>query len=246
MKKFVALWICFSIFFVNYVIRAMSFWPLLALWVLGLSICLLIKNKLPSVKGILISVVFTLLDSLGLFASDKGFSGSIVISGVLVLICSLAVISSLEKQGEIFLLRAGTKSALMSILLGLGVGIGLGIINILFGIRSEEINVGFTLGRILLPLNPGILEEICFRAVFFAFCDFGAGELKKGQRFTIWFMMIMPHVLAHGENIIESLVLAVLFGLPFAILQRKRDIASAMIGHGVVDLIRFVVFGLPA
>lgn len=33
-------------------------------------------------------------------------------------------------------------------------------------------------------------------------------------------------------------------GLPFAILQRKRDITSAMISHGLVDAVRFTLMGI--
>ncbi|KHL97347.1 hypothetical protein QW71_02105 [Paenibacillus sp. IHB B 3415] len=36
-----------------------------------------------------------------------------------------------------------------------------------------------------------------------------------------------------------SITWGLLFGLPFAYLQWKRDVTSAMIAHGVVDFIRF-------
>lgn len=37
----------------------------------------------------------------------------------------------------------------------------------------------------------------------------------------------------------------VIFGFVFAFLQRKRDVLSAMVAHGLVDAIRFSIFGLP-
>lgn len=68
-------------------------------------------------------------------------------------------------------------------------------------------------------------------------------------------MMVIPHVLIHtpeafmSKGVISGLVVVILytviFGLPFAYLQWKRDVTSAMIGHGVVDFIRFCLFGLP-
>ena len=67
--------------------------------------------------------------------------------------------------------------------------------------------------------------------------------------------MIVPHVLVHqlfllNPNILELFISVLLyvavFGLIFAILQRKRDLLSAMISHGLVDVIRFMIFGLPA
>ena len=72
------------------------------------------------------------------------------------------------------------------------------------------------------------------------------GEEKptKFQTFTMWFMMCFPHTAAHGYDIVSTVILCVLFGLPFTLLQRKRDLASAMISHGLVDAVRFTVFGL--
>ncbi|MNF04285.1 hypothetical protein D3C80_2037670 [compost metagenome] len=68
-------------------------------------------------------------------------------------------------------------------------------------------------------------------------------------------MMIIPHVLIHTPDIIINngivpgviniIMLALLFGLPFAVLQKKRDITSAMLAHGIVDVIRFCFLGLP-
>lgn len=37
----------------------------------------------------------------------------------------------------------------------------------------------------------------------------------------------------------------VYFALPFAALQRKVSVTSAIVAHGIVDLVRFVVLGLP-
>ena len=60
----------------------------------------------------------------------------------------------------------------------------------------------------------------------------------------MWFMMCVPHTVAHGYGILETILLCILFGLPFAVLQRKRDVTSAMVSHGVVDAVRFTIFGL--
>lgn len=78
------------------------------------------------------------------------------------------------------------------------------------------------------------------------FCLYKIGDEKptKFQQFTMWFMMCFPHTVAHGYDIIGTIMLCILFGLPFTILQRKRDIASAMISHGLVDAVRFAIFGL--
>ena len=53
----------------------------------------------------------------------------------------------------------------------------------------------------------------------------------------MWFMMIVPHTLAHHYELISSLLLCVIFELSFALLQKKRDLTSAMVSHGLVDAI---------
>ncbi|MNI82817.1 hypothetical protein D3C73_1395710 [compost metagenome] len=46
-------------------------------------------------------------------------------------------------------------------------------------------------------------------------------------------------------GVVSVILYVVIFGLPFAWLQKKRDVTSAMIAHGTVDCIRFLLFGLP-
>lgn len=66
--------------------------------------------------------------------------------------------------------------------------------------------------------------------------------------------MIVPHVLLHFPDMIirngilsimgSAIILSLLFGLPFALLQRKRDLYSAILAHTLVDLIRFICLGV--
>ena len=65
----------------------------------------------------------------------------------------------------------------------------------------------------------------------------------------------MPHVLIHVPEafaqggvvggLVSTAIYVLLFGLPFALLQRKRDLLSAMVAHGTVDFIRFCLMGMP-
>jgi hypothetical protein len=64
------------------------------------------------------------------------------------------------------------------------------------------------------------------------------------QSFTMYFMMSMPHTMAHGFGLYSTIQLCLLFGIPFALLQRKRDITSAMVSHGLVDAVRFTLTGI--
>lgn len=106
-------------------------------------------------------------------------------------------------------------------------------------------------------LSHAVLEEVAGRAVFLAL---GVAALRGRPQsprssLLVWLLMLLPHTIVHTVDLWQSgnlmgaimqlVILAVLFGLPFAILQRRRDLLSAMVAHGVVDLVRFGVLGLP-
>lgn len=171
-----------------------------------------------------------------------------LMAGVSTFICSMAVCSVMEKYCEFSLLRTEKVSSIfISILIGIGAGAVLSVINYFLAKGSgNSLDFKISFNRILVALNPGIYEEIACRAIFMAFClYFMRGQkASKWQIFTMWFMMALPHTLSHGYGLVESLILLVLFGLPFTALLRKRDLTSAMIAHGLVDAVRFTIFGL--
>ena len=196
-----------------------QFFQLLSLWGSGLAIYLLIKNKLPSAKYVIISICF-----------------------------SLAVFSVMEKCGGFFLIHKnedGRSGLVFSLLIAILVGAVLSFINYLLMKSNGQINFAITLQRLAIVLSPAIYEEIVCRAIFMAFCIYIFGPAPtKFQIFTMWFMMTFPHTLAHHQNLMATVILCILFGLPFALLQKKRDIFSAMVSHGLVDAVRFVLFGI--
>lgn len=247
----ISMWICFALFFVVYAIKLCNLWIVLTAWSVGLSIYLLIKNKLPSAKYIIIAVLLALVASLSYFALGFRFYLQMPLSAVSCFLASLATFSVMEKYGDYSLIRTESKtSPLISILIALAVGSVLGLINLLLAKASnQQSDFTITFPRIILSLNPGILEEISNRAIYLAFFTYFFTRQNKPatkfQIFTMMFMMTVPHCFAHGYSVVESLILLVLFGLPFAILQRKRDLTSAMLSHTIVDLIRFITFGLP-
>lgn len=60
--------------------------------------------------------------------------------------------------------------------------------------------------------------------------------------------MSLPHALTHftlyNINIVRVIGLFIIFALPFAFMQRKRDLTTAMGSHFIVDFMRFCVFRL--
>ena len=256
MKKHnIVLWICFILLLAcRLVLKGGNFpyWSVLAAITSCLSIFLIVKNKLPSKKYVIISVVFSILSTLAYlgYQQDPFILIYGLRAGIPTLLSSFAVFSVMEKKGGYKLLSHETRwSPLVSILIAVATGIILSIINTL--ISGQKINFEFSLLKLLVCLNPAIYEEMACRAIFMAFCVyFTSNENSQEKRMnvfdliTMYFMMIVPHTVIHGYGLIPTLILCVLFGLPFALLQRKRDIASAMISHGIVDAVRFTLTGI--
>ncbi|HOA80829.1 MAG TPA: hypothetical protein PKK61_07185 [Defluviitaleaceae bacterium] len=101
---------------------------------------------------------------------------------------------------------------------------------------NNEIRHANVLSAFLLSINPAIKEEILYRTVFYALCLSAVnGELTtKGERFTYYFMMMIPHILPHTANsfqyftlnefvvwFISIILYAVIFGSIFTILQKN-------------------------
>lgn len=63
-------------------------------------------------------------------------------------------------------------------------------------------------------------------------------------------LLIIPHALLHlpdvflsnpMEAVVSLIVLSVLFGLPMAMLQLKRDLVAAISLHWFIDFVRFML-----
>ena len=235
-----------------------SMWFVIMVFAFVLSIVLLVKNRFPDKKRIIISAVFGLLMfAPSLVMTGGTFSLQILPIPLVTFLSSVAFFSISAKYPEsaIALLKGKTaRDVAVTVGLGLGVGIIWGIINIF--LNNEQPSLQMAPAHFIVPLNPGIYEEMVFKALIFASClHCFKGELAtKWRRFTAWFMMIIPHVLPHTPDmfiqnglisgLFAVVILTLVFGLPFAVLQRKRDLASAMIAHGVVMIIFFNVFGI--
>ena len=258
----IKIWLAFigfiALFLINFGLKTnisytAMMWLILDVCVLIFSILMLIRNRIPKRKQILISLMFGLL----MFVSYQEISLSSARVFLTTFVCSLAMFSifNIYENNSVKILKLTTlKSILVSIILGFIVGVALGIINVF--LNSGTPNLSIKLAYFLTALSPAIYEEIAFRTFIYALCLYMLkGKINTNiEKFTCYFMMIIPHVMIHTpeqfinygfvSGIIGILILALLFGLPFAILQRKRDIISAMIAHGIVDIIRFCFFGI--
>lgn len=260
-------WITFLVYFVLYLVVCLIFkdqqflWLLISLFSIGISIFLLVKNKFPRGKALLLPVLFAVL-----YMISNIFSFNVVgtfLGAGKVFFASCAVISTYKSViGDNFkwVRREKKSDVFKSILIGIGVGIIWGGINYLLMKGNNAIALANIGKALIVSLNPAISEEITSRTLFLALCIYVVKGIptSKKESFTCWFMMIVPHILPHmlfslEGGIVKALISFVIylvlyiavFGIVFAFLQRKRDVLSAMVAHGLVDAIRFSIFGLP-
>lgn len=213
-----------------------------------ISLIILMKEKLPEKKTVIIGLVLGVLAGL-----IRPFTG------VITFLAFLASMRIFEKtNNQITVLK---RPIALTIFLGVVAGGVLGFINLLLaGGQTPEFAPSFY--ALVVSLNPGISEEITFRLFLYAFSIYLLGDQIQNRKETIWLyvLMIVPHVLLHfpdmyfvdgtltldlGSLLIGPGILALLFGLPMTLLMVKRDLSAAMITHTLVDFIRFIFLGLP-
>ena len=243
---YVFLWLFFFVFVAIRITLSMPYWTVLTAEACGLSIVLLLKAGKPSKKYVLISVIFAVLSTVAYLGYQQ--NPWILLyglrAGVPTLLCSLAVFSVMEKRHAYALISdKGRSPVLISLLIAVAVGAVLSVVN--FFLSGESAAFDFSLWKLLLCLNPAIYEEMACRAIFMAFCIwYSEDTMDVFRTFTMYFMMCVPHAVVHGFPLVETMILTLLFGLPFTIMQKKRDIAGAMISHGIVDAVRFTLTGI--
>lgn len=266
-KRFSIVWAILFLYVVGYFIICINtgkqelLWLELSFLSLIVSVVLLIKNRFPKRKYLVLSFILALLYLVSnIFVRFNAFT---VLHGIIVFLSCSASCSVFEKCGKnslSWIRNAKKRDVFVSIVIGTVCGMLWGCINYLLMRGSNQVVQTNVFKALITALNPAIVEEISFRCVFFAFClSMAGGELKgRFQKCAGWCMMMIPHILPHmlfemTNGIVESILswlvalvlYIVIFGFVFAFLQKKRDVASAMIAHGTVDWIRFCIFGLP-
>jgi NAD/NADP transhydrogenase beta subunit len=231
-------------------------WYLLDLFSFVLAVSVLVRNGLPNARRIITALVMGALVGLAYsYESDISALPLIIEGAVLTVVGAAAVFSFIDKRPELgfkMLVGHSPRAVVTSVGIGLGIGAVMAVLNTLaFIVVGEPINPdGDVPYALAMAIKPAFCEELCNRAVFFVFCLYLLRGLPKSraQAFTCWFMMIVPHMLPHtvavlafegpGMWLAYVLFLTICAGLPLALLQRKRDITSAMVAHGLVDFVR--------
>lgn len=142
-----------------------------------------------------------------------------------------------------------------SLLIGMAIGLPLAGLNVFMALASNamEIDMANPFWAAFAALRPGISEEVIFRYFIYALLvrRFNDCFTKKQAGLSL-VLLIVPHVLLHLPDlfmtdpvnaIVSAVFLSLLFGLPMALLQLRRDLLSAITLHYFIDFVRFFLFG---
>jgi len=122
--------------------------------------------------------------------------------------------------------------------------------NLYFYRNAGSVNFKSLFGSALEALSPAIHEEIIFRFFILALVLYLLRYNLPDKRVMVLavFLAVVPHSLNHlpelfQQNPVMGLVMllatSLLFGLPMAVLQIKKDLGSAIAFHWFIDFARF-------
>ena len=233
---FIGLWCFSSIYFDNYHVVQGGVYALIA-------IVFTLNYRNISIKNIITAII------LGVVTMPLDLYFAIITS---ITYLGASSIYNANKNGILFINSSSKKGIIESGTLMISVGVILGIINIFLFLVYLKIliNLGIDSHRILFPVFAGVTEEVIYRFFLYAICIYFIKdkELTRLENILIYLIMIIPHLLIHYTvdtmEILPMIVLSILFGLPFAMIQRKQDLISAIGAHTIVDLIRFILLGV--
>lgn len=134
--------------------------------------------------------------------------------------------------------------------LGAVISIPLAFLNVLYFSLNHPIHVRNVLTSAVFALKPAIAEEVVFRFFLMAYAYYiiHGKTNKRILNAFIYILLIVPHEMLHYPDLlIKSPVFAiamcllnsVLFGLPMAILMKKKNLQMAIGLHWFIDFIRF-------
>ena len=234
----------------NYTSRIWS-WSQTAL-TLGACLTLIVHRRSITTRAVLLGLALAILSTLAHWLHNPNVSWSLQ-EGIAVWVCFLAggILFKHQQTISVPAFQAPLTNIGESIVMGVLFAIPLTIVNNLY----FYLNTGTVLWQNIFSsaftaLSPAIHEEIVFRFFILAFCLYLLKGNISPRRATVIavFLAVVPHSLNHLpdlflENPIMGLFMlaatSLLFGLPKAILQIRKNLETAIAFHWFIDFARF-------
>lgn len=235
----------------NYTTRIWS-WSEFALAGAALAV-LFTRRRNMTLRSAVLAFVLACLSGVSIYWRTRGTIDAAQ-EGVVVFLTFLAGTALFQQtDGQpVSAFQSSPANILRSVLFGIIAALPLAAINNLFFYLNSGVVV-FTDGihSALLALSPGISEEIIFRYFIIALCGHWL-QSDSRQGLGLWamiFLAVVPHSLNHLPDLFLTnpamalfllTATCLLFGLPMALLQVKRNLETAIAFHWFIDFARFL------
>jgi hypothetical protein len=218
----------------------------------GAGFTLVLHRRTVTGRSVLLGFVLAAVSAASRYAHNPSLSWSVQ-EGLAVWVCYTAG-AALFKHREgavVSAFQAPPVKILMSVLFGAAVALPLAALNNLF-FHLESGQVAFQNGfsSAFAALSPGVHEEVIYRFFVLAAALYllRFSESRRWATAAAVVLAVVPHSLNHlpdlfleNPNMGLAMLAAtsLLFGLPMAVLQLKRNLEAAIGFHWFIDFVRF-------
>ncbi len=227
-------------------------WSQTALTV-GACLTLIALRRLPAVRVVLLGLVLATISGVSHGLHDPSLSWSLQ-EGLAVWVCFVAGAMLFKNQANdaVRAFQPPLAGLGRSLIFGVLVAAPLAIINNLyFYLNVGSIQFQNMLTSAAEALSPAIHEEVIFRyfVLGVVFHLLGFGTSPRMALAVALVLAVVPHSLNHLPELFLAnplmglamlTVTCLLFGLPMALLQVKRNLETAMAFHWLIDFVRFL------
>jgi hypothetical protein len=236
---------------IDYTSRIWS-WSQIALTITACMI-LFVQRRILSTRISLLGFALAVVSTLSHWLHDPSLSWSLQ-EGLAVWTCFAAgtILFSDREMRSIPAFRLPLTDIGRSMMLGVLLAIPLAVINNLyFYLNAGSVELQNLLSSAFAALSPAIHEEIIFRFFVIAIVLrlLKSSTSPRLALFTAVFLAVVPHSLNHLPDLFlvnpvmgffMLMVTSLLFGLPMAILQIKKNLETAIAFHWFIDFVRFL------
>lgn len=225
-------------------------WNWTEILILLLAVYYIIRAKSFQWKQAVIALLLRAICLFSLFRDPR--TVDIIVTSVCVIVtfyaaCRLYELADIENVS----IHIGIVKSIRYFGLGAVISIPLAVLNVLYFSLSRQINMRNMLSSAVFALKPAIAEEVVFRFFLLSYVYYlfrGKAETRL-KNVLIYILLIIPHELLHypdlfvespGWAVVMSIVGSIVFGLPMALLMKKKNLQMAIGMHWFIDFARFV------
>ena len=225
-------------------------WNWTEILILLLAVYYIIRAKSFQWKQAVIALLLGAICLFSLFRDPR--TVDIIVTSVCVIVtfyaaCRLYELADIENVS----IHIGIVKSIRYFGLGAVISIPLAVLNVLYFSLSSQINMRNMLSSAVFALKPAIAEEVVFRFFLLSYVYYlfrGKAETRL-KNVLIYILLIIPHELLHypdlfvespGWAVVMSIVGSIVFGLPMALLMKKKNLQMAIGMHWFIDFARFV------